>query len=137
MTVLSIPDALANAEAAGFQGNALLTVVAIAMAESGLNTDAVNVNADQWQSRDRGILQINDHWHPEVSDTCAFDPVCSFRSGWTISASGTDFSPWTTYTTGIYTAHIAAVQASLPPQPDATASLLLRFAQDIQKTLGG
>lgn len=39
--------------------------------------------------RDRGIFQINDYWHPEVSDECAFDLRCStewtmwrIESGW-------------------------------------------------------
>lgn len=30
--------------------------------------------------RSRGILQISECWHPEVSDQCAFDPECSFKS---------------------------------------------------------
>ncbi len=38
-----------------------------------LNPKAVNTNADS--SRDRGLFQINDKWHPEVSDKMAFDPV--------------------------------------------------------------
>lgn len=47
----------------------------VAKAESALNPDAVNVNKDG--SRDRGIFQINDKWHPEVTDGQAFDPVWS------------------------------------------------------------
>jgi hypothetical protein len=28
-------------------------------------------------NRDRGIFQINNFWHPEISDECAFDLKCS------------------------------------------------------------
>jgi Transglycosylase SLT domain/Putative peptidoglycan binding domain len=31
--------------------------------------------------RDRGLLQINSHWHPEVSDAQAFDPAFSIPWG--------------------------------------------------------
>lgn len=45
--------------------------VRVAKAESSLCQKAVNINTDG--SRDRGIFQINDKWHPEVSDEQAFD----------------------------------------------------------------
>jgi hypothetical protein len=40
-----------------------------------LDPKAVNINKDG--SRDRGLFQINDKWHPQVSDEQAFDPVFS------------------------------------------------------------
>jgi len=49
--------------------------VRVAQCESGLNPEAVNVNTDG--SRDRGLYQINDKWHPEVTDEQAFDPIFS------------------------------------------------------------
>jgi len=42
-----------------------------------LDPKAVNINKDG--SRDRGLFQINDKWHPEVTDEQAFDPVFSTR----------------------------------------------------------
>jgi len=33
-------------------------------------------------SVDRGLFAINSYWHSEVSDECAFDPVCSVK--WTM-----------------------------------------------------
>jgi len=41
--------------------------------ESGLNPAAVGRNTDG--SWDRGIAQINNRWHPEVTDAQAFDPA--------------------------------------------------------------
>jgi len=51
--------------------------VAVALCESGLNPDAVNLNPDG--SIDRGLFQWNDLWHPEVSDEEAFDPEKATR----------------------------------------------------------
>jgi len=47
--------------------------VRVAKCESGLNWKAENVNKDG--SRDRGLFQINEKWHPEVSDEMAFNPI--------------------------------------------------------------
>jgi hypothetical protein len=47
--------------------------VKVAKCESSLNTQAVNTNTDG--TRDRGLYQINEKYHPEVTDAQAFDPV--------------------------------------------------------------
>lgn len=49
--------------------------VAVAKCESGLNPAAVNTNTDG--SRDRGLYQINEKYHPEVTDAQAFDIIFS------------------------------------------------------------
>lgn len=49
--------------------------IRVAKCESGLNPNAINTNTDG--SRDRGLFQINEKYHPEVSDAQAFDPVYS------------------------------------------------------------
>lgn len=105
MAVLSIAQARQYAAAAGFTGTSLDIIVAIAQAESGLNTDAVGRNADG--SRDRGILQFNSRWHPEISDACAFSPACAFQAGYRVSARGTNFSAWTTFSAGTYKRFLA------------------------------
>jgi len=51
--------------------------VKVAECESSLNPAAINTNKDG--SRDRGLYQINEKWHPEVSDQQAFDIVLSTR----------------------------------------------------------
>ncbi len=44
--------------------------------ESGFNPTVLsNPNKDPYQSVDRGIAQINNHWHPEVSDHQAMNPA--------------------------------------------------------------
>ena len=51
--------------------------IRVADCESKLVPSAENRNKDG--SRDRGIFQINDKWHPEVDDATAFDIVLSTR----------------------------------------------------------
>lgn len=46
--------------------------VAVAKCESGLKPNAINVNSGG--SKDRGIYQWNDKYHPEITDKMAFDP---------------------------------------------------------------
>ena len=49
-------------------------LIRLAKCESQLNPNAVNAhNNSPASSKDRGVFQINDHWHPEVSDEVAFD----------------------------------------------------------------
>jgi len=95
MTAIAVQDARVYASNAGFRGDGITTIVAIGMAESGLEptSDAVNVDG----SIDRGILQINNVYHPEVSDQCAHDPACAFAAAFTISQRGQNFCPWNTY----------------------------------------
>lgn len=49
--------------------------VKVAQCESALNPKAILVNENG--TRDRGIYQINDKWHPEVTDEQAFNPEFS------------------------------------------------------------
>lgn len=51
--------------------------VRVAKAESGLSPTAINTNTDG--TRDRGLYQINEKYHPEVTDEQAFDIVLSTR----------------------------------------------------------
>lgn len=105
-------QALTYAQAAGFSLPGLTTIVAIALAESGLNTDATNTAGNSPPSTDRGVLQINSYWHAEVSDACAFNPACAFVEGYRISAQGTNFTPWSTYTNGAYQQYVTQVQTA-------------------------
>lgn len=83
----------------GFRGKALTRAVAVALAESGGNSQAVNVNSDATRSRDRGLWQINSRWHPEVSDAQAFNPTDAARAAFRISSGGRDWSPWAAWPT--------------------------------------
>lgn len=97
MSTLSPAQIAGHAYAAGFRGKALVNAVAVALAESGGRTDAVGVNSDRWHSRDRGLWQINSHWHPEVSDAEAFNPASAARAAYRISSGGGSWSPWATW----------------------------------------
>src|SRR5487761_1991488 len=116
MSTLTVAQARADAGAAGFTGAALDTIVAIAQAESGLVTDARNINADSHvfpdghvgPSTDRGLLQINNFWWPQFSDAQCDDPVQAFAAGYLISQQGMVFTPWSTYTSGAYQAYMAS-----------------------------
>lgn len=104
-------------KAAGFSGNSLVTAVAIAMAESSCNPSAIGYNPADAScpsgSVDRGLWQINSCWHPEVSDTCAYQSQCNAHEAYRISYSGTYWSPWSTYNGGQYRAYLPAAQAAV------------------------
>ena len=51
--------------------------VRVAKCESGLDPKAVHINKNG--SKDRGVFQWNDKWHPEVNDHYAFDPKLATR----------------------------------------------------------
>ena len=105
---------------AGFTGQGLRLAVAIGLAESGGNPTARGPNPPTpgcpAGSTDRGAWQLNNCYHPEVSDACADDLVCAARETYRISAGGSDWREWTTYTSGAY-------QAQLAPTDQAIATL--------------
>lgn len=87
------------AYAAGFRGQGLITVIQIALQESGGLTNARNVNTDG--SVDRGLLQWNNHYWSNVSTSCADDPLCALQTAYQVTNGGKDFSPWNLdFTTG-------------------------------------
>lgn len=89
---------------AGFRGDSLVKAVAISAAESGRNRYATNDNRDG--STDRGLWQINSRAWPNVTPDMAFTPSAAAKAAFSISRSGTNFSPWVAYTNGAYLAHI-------------------------------
>ncbi|MEQ0565393.1 FG-GAP-like repeat-containing protein [Amycolatopsis sp. NEAU-NG30] len=101
---------------AGFTGENFVTAVAVAMAESRCDPLARGANPD---SLDRGLWQINDKYHPEVSDACAYDAQCNANAAYRISGGGTDWTPWSTYNSGSYKQFVdearAAIGAPVPP----------------------
>lgn len=111
----SIDEILALGYFVGFRGQTLITAVAIAKAESGLRRYAKGHNPPTagcpLGSFDRGLWQINDCYHPEVSDTCAYDPLCNAQHAYIISNHGQSFHPWSTYNNGAYKGNVPAVSA--------------------------
>lgn len=72
--------------------------VAVALAEHGGNVmeDCEN------ETEDRGSFQINRRWHPEVSDSCAFNLQCSAKAVYRITSTGLFWSAWVTYKEGTH-----------------------------------
>lgn len=118
---ITVQEAMADAQQAGFTGQSASTIVAIAEAESNLNPTARGINTNG--SIDRGILQINNVYHSEVPDSCAYDPTCSFQQAYRISDAGTNFTPWTTYNSGAYQQYLTSLMnLTLNTSPDSSSS---------------
>jgi hypothetical protein len=100
------------AQQAGFQGQALRIAVAVGLAESGGNPTARNPNPPTpgcpTGSTDRGGWQLNNCYHAEVTDACAFQLACAAVETYRISSAGTDWNPWTTFTSGAWQAQLLA-----------------------------
>ena len=69
---------------------------AVALAESGGNADAKNVNTNG--SIDRGLWQINSVHGGQST----FDPIANVKAAINISNNGKSWSPWVTFQTGAY-----------------------------------
>lgn len=76
-----------------------ISMVSIAMAESGGNPKARNVNHKPGKeddgSVDRGLYQFNNYWNPEISDADAYDPVKATHWAFIKSNGWKNFKPWT------------------------------------------
>lgn len=104
----TFPDLYQLALNAGFTGGSAQTAAAIALAESGGNPNAVNPN-DPGGSF--GLMQINEAAHPGLGQP-ALDPQTAFDTAYAISEGGTNFSPWTTFTSSAYKKFLAAAQTA-------------------------
>lgn len=89
----------------------IVVAIAVAMAESSCNPHAVNVNSGG--SRDRGLWQMNSVYHPEVSDTCAFQIQCNADAAWNTSDHGADWKPWSAYANGSWKTHVGDAKAAI------------------------
>ena len=92
----------------------IATALAICWAESNLRSDATHTNTDG--SVDRGIAQMNSKYHPEVTETCAFDPLCSLKEMYRISAEGTQWTSWTAFKNYAYEKHLTAAWLAIRVQ---------------------
>lgn len=121
MADYTIAQLVQAASGAGFSGSALITAVAVSLAEDTSRTlTAENINSDG--SIDRGPWQINNVAHPNVTNSCAFDLTCAAQAAYTISSGGTDWSPWTTYTGGEYKQYLSQAQQAASSSSAASAS---------------
>lgn len=126
----TVEQVLTVAYAAGFRSEAqLLAVAAIAVSESSLvvkqrnwhpeygcrpasavlgvalPAGACSGQPNRQTHSDRGIVQISSHWWPQYTDAQTDDPATAMKILFTISKSGTDFTPWDAYKSGSAQSH--------------------------------
>lgn len=86
------------AKKAGFTSAALVTAIAVSLAEDPTSDPAL-VNKNTNGSVDRGLWQINSKAWPNYDGSRLLtDPVYNASAAYTISKAGNDWSPWVTYT---------------------------------------
>jgi len=107
---ISLHDVIVAAQRAGLATGALAMAGAVAEAESRGDVRAACENTDAWRSHDRGLWQINDHYHPEVSDAAAFTVDGNAAAMARISSDGADWGQWNAYTSGSYQGFLRAAQ---------------------------
>lgn len=121
----SIPQILAVAANAGFSGSDLATAAAVAMAESGGDETAYNpelsaAGGTPVGQGSYGLWQIYLKKHPEFDPNSLYDPQSNASAAYSIyRAAGGSFTPWTTYTHGLYLGFMPEVLAAIG-QPDSS-----------------
>jgi Lysozyme like domain len=111
--IQSASDISGYAETAGWTDSDLQVAVAIALAESGGDPNAVgDLNITPGGSI--GLWQINLQAHPEYDAQSLTDPQTNANAAYAIyQAAGNTFSPWSTYTGGQYAKYITQAQAGV------------------------
>lgn len=101
-------DIISVLQQAGFSGDSLATAYAIVRAESGGRANAFNPRG---KDLSYGLFQINmlGKMGPDrrkkfglSSNEDLYDPLTNAKVAYAISNQGTNFNPWTTYTSGKY-----------------------------------
>lgn len=64
-------------------------------------------------SYDRGLWQLNSVYSSDVSNRCAFNPVCNAGAAYLKSGRGTSFSRWSSYAQDVYARYIDAAQKAV------------------------
>jgi hypothetical protein len=97
------------ARRAGFSGQALVTALAIADAESGFNPAAQNL---KYPDHSIGLWQINQlaHRGRYGSDSALMNPLANARAAYAISGGGRNWGAWSTYSSGAYKGYLSVAQ---------------------------
>jgi hypothetical protein len=128
MTKISDSQIAGYAKAAGVSGDNLAIAVAIALAESGGNTTSHNAippdnSYGLWQINMLGSLGPARRSEFGISSNDQlYDPAVNARAMIKISGGGTNWKPWSTYTSGKYRVYLARgkVAAGNPGGTEAT-----------------
>lgn len=109
MAVLGARDIARLAYDAGFRDERLVTSVAVALAESSGRTEVVNSIGCV------GLWQINrpahQPAHPGWTQSWLQNGANNATAAFSVSAGGTNWGPWATYTSGAYKEHLSAARA--------------------------
>ncbi len=105
---------------AGFTGEALVTAVAVAKGESGLNPKArgdTTITDATW-GPSMGLMQIRSFNKEKGTggtrdELANLDPATNMRAAFTVSGGGKNFRPWTIYKNGAYKNHLAEARAAV------------------------
>lgn len=120
MAILSQNEIAALAQQVGLSASAARIASAIAMAESSGNTHAHNPRPPD---DSYGLWQINmiNKLGPErrakfglSRNEELFDPAVNARAMYSISSGGTNWNPWTTYTSGRYKSYLSGSETGTP-----------------------
>ena len=101
------------AQKAGFSGDNLVIAVAVAMAESRSDANAIG------RLKTYGLWQILSSAHPDMINPSNpdasrwFDAYVNAKFAWKISKSGTTWRPWSVYTSGAYEKFMTKAQAGV------------------------
>jgi hypothetical protein len=100
---ISIASALAACRAAGWAKEDLIVAVAVMSAESLRYVKAYHVNdpGSAQESTDRGLFQINDMSHPDLSDEDAYSAAPNVKYAQRMYRTQ-DFKPWAAFNSGAY-----------------------------------
>jgi hypothetical protein len=118
--ILGIDEVVRYAMLAGFRGDALVTMVAIAKAESGFDANAAGDGAlvNKTWGLSLGLWQVRslnaEYGTGKTRDATKLrDPAFNARSAWAISGGGTNFKPWSVFTNGRYRQHLPAATVAV------------------------
>lgn len=117
MATLSQSQLVALAISAGLSQTNAQLAAAVAMAESGGRTDAVNATAFEYSV---GLWQINLYAHPQYTTTGMEDPTQNAKAMAAISNRGTTWGAWGAYTNGSYRQFYTVVSPSALPVSQST-----------------
>lgn len=113
MPTLSASQIAGYAQNAGVSGQNVSIATAIALAESGGVTD-VQSKPNTNGTVDLGLWQINSVHQDLLNNADWRDPAQNAKMMFSISSGGTNWKPWSTFTSGAYLAHLSAANSAVP-----------------------
>jgi hypothetical protein len=129
------PHEIAYVAARHWAGDDLVTAVAVALAESGGDTEALGHRAltdPAYANYDHGLWQISGKWHGEKlrAQPDWRDPFTSAGLAYAVW-QGQGWSAWAVFNSGAYTKHLAAAKLAVaepfpPPRPLYRYQLTIR-----------